>query len=317
MEKELRRVGRLEDAWNRNLTIKFYKCIKSLFKPSTVLNYHSALTVLRDYLQLQGLRPKNYLDLKEEFRLAMRKALKDKNEYVKVVKHSRKDSRQMLSDFYRKILHNSTLWERYEKLVKIVRDATQIGANIQRLSCGDFHFCTSFMLCLPIAYNLKRTGNHSQIKLKAAKSALNDALAAYQRANPKAKIASLPRRMDVTTFVPALFSVTASKKKSDIETFCILHPKHILALLNYAEYIRNYAPSEPLADTFFINSRGRPLGDHVTYFVDRIGRAAKIEGLKISTLRSLIETENYLTQSNAAAKVNNTRFVLKMLLLCL
>lgn len=236
----------------------------------------------------------------------MKKALKDKNVYVSETKHARDDSRKMLGEFYRKVLHNTVLWDRFDSLVKRIKDAKKAGANIPRLTCGEFQFCTSLVLTVPIAYNLKRSGNLTQLPLESTKSALHDALAAYQRENPKSSISSLDRRVDLTKCVAAVFDITASRKKNEVETFCVLHPKHIRAMLQYSEYIRKYCPLEPTTDTFFLNSRGQPLGDYVCRFVDRIGRAAKIKGLKVSTLRSLVETENFLMKSKAAAKVDTT-----------
>ena len=115
----------------------------------------------------------------------------------------------------------------------------------------------------------------------------------------------MPRRLDVTMCLPAVFDVHNSTKKKEVESFCIPTAKVQKALLEYIEYIRPHGPSKPSAETLFISAKGKALDTNgIAYFLKCLGKAVNVQDLTVSALRGLIETEGALTTSEAAKNIS-------------
>ena len=70
---------------------------------------------------------------------------------------------------------------------------------------------------------MKRSGNLALLKLDTTSAALNEAFTAYRAKNKGVRIADLPRKVDMSTVVPAVFEVRESTKKKELEYFCVLN----------------------------------------------------------------------------------------------
>ena len=105
VEHETKRLARLEDAWNKDLFVKYNNKIVKTFKPTTQGNHHSAMAALRAFLQSSGRRPSNYLDLNDEFRRLMKTAMSKKKKYIKGQLKVKNKKKRLLGVLYR-IIHN-------------------------------------------------------------------------------------------------------------------------------------------------------------------------------------------------------------------
>ena len=304
IENETSRPGVLEDAWNLNLTIKYFKKIATTFKPNTRTNHHSALSALRAYLRSKKRRPSNYRDLIEDFKMLTRGASKSKRSYQAVLLRTKSKDRRLLGEFYRNIYHNNACWDRYNKEIKKIKSLVRHQRKVDPIPRKQFNFCTAFMLAILLAPNLKRTGNFGIIPFEEPRKLLHDSLSAFRRKFPSTRIGDLPRRLDVTKCIPAVFDVSDSAKKGEIESFCVLQARDQKGLLEYGEYVRPNGPRPPVSETFFLDSKGRALSsDKIHNLLKALGESTLVKDLTISSLRTLVETENFLRpESNALTK---------------
>ena len=295
-------VPRLERAWDVNLCAKFFKELSKHVSPTTLSNYHSAMATVRQFLKLTGRKPNNYGDIQDSFKLLTSKAMKSKRAFTEKMKGKKSAQRKLLAKFHNDVYLNEDLRGKYNSIVNTIKLAVKAGKPV-KLKRETFHFATSYMICITFASNFKRSGNVALISLEQARVSLNKALLEFRRRFPHLKLSTRPKLLDPRKTVPALLTVVGSKKKDEFEQFAIICPRDQRSILEYAEYIRGSGPCKPRADTLFINARGDPLGDNIWFYVDWIGKSVGINDLRVSTLRSLVETENVLEHRSFGSRL--------------
>ena len=306
VERITKQPGRIDEAWNLNLVTRFVKELKSLYCPSTITNYMSALASVREFLKREGRKPKNYEDLQEQFRTMTKAVSKAKRSFVQNEKRVKAmENATLLRDFYQQIYHGRGLWKKYNDLVSQVKSAVESGEEVKRLKQKEFVFATSFALCLLLASNYKRSGNMALLDVDKTSEALHNAFSAFRKKNPSVHVSEIPRKFDATLSVPAVFEVLHSSKKGEMEFFCVLNPRDQKALLEYVEYLRPNGPVKPQANSLFLTARGKSLADQVTFYVHWIGNCVGLPNLKISALRSVVETANFLGLTDEAKEVSD------------
>ena len=298
-QRRMKRIPRMYDAWNVDLARKFFKTLTPRYSPTTVSNYHAALASVREFLFLQGRRPDNFQEIRETFRLLARTTRKKKRQHLKTRKVHR-ESNSLLGIFYQDIYHNDGLWDSFNTHIIDVKCKVKSGEPVV-FHRNDITFLTSFMLCIALAANFKRSGNMALWSYDKASTALNNSLTAYRKKNPKASITSLPRRLDPANCVPAIIDVADSSKKKEVEYFCVPNPRDQRALLQYGEYIRPHM--DPRCDAFFVNRKGKSLHGQVSFYIKWIGRHVGLKDFSVSAMRAEVETENFL-ENEAASRIS-------------
>ena len=297
VERETKQPGRLAEAWNWNLCMRFFKVVKMIYAPSTAMNYHSALKAVREHLEFESICPANYKDINDRFDKLTKTGTKTKLEYQKTKKHSRlEETDHLLEDLYIHIYHSPTLWSQYNGLIDEIKAALKAGDPVRRLSRFEYTFVVGFLSWLIILLNLKRSGNLALLELDVVADALNSALATFMTNNKGIKISKLPRKQDLSMVVPAVFQVAESTKKRDVEYFVVSNPRDQRAILEFVQYVRENGPVKPKSSKLFVNSKGHQL-DKVTPYLQSITNAVNIPEVTVMKLRSLLETENFFEES--------------------
>ena len=291
VQQKARRTARIDDTWDETLCRKFFKAISLIFSPTTVSNYHVTLTVVREFLQLQGRRPSNFQDLRETFRLLNKSSRKKKRSHLLSQKAKRASKPSLLGMFYQDIYHNEAFWSKYRAIIRDTKAKVRNGQPVI-YNRKEISFLTSFCLCLVIAANFKRTNNLALMPHEQARFALNNALTAFRRENPQVSTSLLPRCLDTKTCIPAVIQIPNSAKKGEMEFMCIPSARDQKALLEYEEYVRKFL--QPSDDCFFVNARGKCLSGNASYLFKWLGRRVGFEDFTVSALRAEIETENFL-----------------------
>ena len=226
VEKLTKRPGRLEEAWNVNLSKKFFAELKKLYKPSSIMNHWATHRAIRDFLVTEGRCPENFEKINDTFDIQSKAGSRRRDQYLKQEKQLRlNDSEQLLQDIYIHIYHRQSYWEKLESLVDEIKTCIQEKKPIRRLTREEFCFVVGFLAWLLVIVNMKRSGNLALLKLDSTSSALNEALVAFREKNKDVQIAKLPRKIDLSTVVPAVFEVRESTKKKELEYFCVLNPR--------------------------------------------------------------------------------------------
>ena len=299
VERETKQPGRLEEVWNWNLCHRFLKIVKAIYAPSTACNYLAALKAARDYLEFEGRCPANYREINDRFQKLTKTGTKAKNNYQRQIKHTRLDNTDhLLEDLFNKIYHSVSLWSQYNGIVAEVKAALKAKKPVRRLTRFEYTFVIGFVAWLLLLLNLKRSGNLCLLELKSVAAALNSALATFMAKNKGVDISKLPRKLDQSILIPAVFEVAESTKKMEVEYFCVSNPRDQRALLEFVEYLRDNGPTEPKSTKFLINSKGHKL-DKVTPYLQAITNAVNIPEVTVMKLRSLIETENFCEEQQA------------------
>ena len=296
-QQKVRRSARLEDAWDAALCQSFFKAISRIYAPSTVTNYHVSLTIVREFLQLQGRRPSNYQDLRAMFRLLNKSSRKKRRSHLLSKKAKRSSKPSLLGAFYQDIYHNDVFWTKYRRIIRDTKAKIRNGESVE-FKRNEVSFLTSFCLCLVLSANFKRTNNLALMPHEQARFALNNALCSFRQENPDLSTSQLPRCLDTKTCIPAVIEVPNSAKKGEIEYFCIPSARDQKALLEYEEYVRKYL--QPSDSSFFVNGKGKGFSSNVCYFIKWIGRRVGLNDLTVSALRAAMETENFLGSEKAA-----------------
>ena len=297
VQQKARRTARLEDAWDVPLCQRFFKAISLIFAPTTVTNYHVTLTIVREFLQLQGRRPANFQDVRETFRLLNKSSRKKKRSHLMSQKVKRASKPSLLAAYYQDVYHNDNFWKKFNCIIRKTKAKIRKGEQV-RFRRNEVTFLTSFCLCLVTATNFKRTNNLALMPHEQARFALNNALCSFRQRNPDVSTSSLPRCLDTKNCIPAVIEVPDSAKKGEVEFFCVLNARDQKALLEYEEYVRkNLRPS---VSYFFVNRKGKSLSGTAGYYFKWIGRRVGMKDLSVSALRAEMETENFLESEKAA-----------------
>ena len=166
----------------------------------------------------------------------------------------------------------------------------------------DLSFMLSFLLCLVVGSNFKRSGNLGLLPHTQSKHALNDAFSTFRRLYPSTHIGRLPRRLDPESCVPAVIEISVSAKKQEIERICVPNPRDQRALLEYEEFVRPYLSPRP-HDLLFVNRKGKSIAQNVSFYMNWIGRKVGMPSLTIAGLRAEMETENFIGDAESSARI--------------
>ena len=226
VEKITKRPGRMEEAWNVNLVKRFFVELRKLYKPSSIMNHWATQQAIRDFLVTEGRCPEDFQRINDTFDLQSKAGSRRRDQYLKQGKQLRlNDSEQLLQDIYINVYHRQSNWDKLESLVDEIKNCIKENKPIRRLTREEFCFVIGFLAWLLVVVNMKRSGNLALLKLDSTSAALNEALVAFRSKNKNVKIANLPRKLDMSMVVPAVFEVQESTKKKELEYFCVLNPR--------------------------------------------------------------------------------------------
>ena len=298
--------------WNLKQARLFFRFMRDVVKtPATsMINYHSALTSARLFMQLKGKKPANYLDLLASFEIYAANENRRRRVHIEKRKDELTDGSSVLKSFYLRAYHNEEEWAEWHRLISFLKSPPILPF---RLTPVELSRANGLMLACVIAPNMMRASNCALIENKVAVKALKEAYVKFKAENPDVSINEAERRLDRTQCCPAVFHVAESAKKGGKEGFAILRPRDQLALLNYSKYIRKFAPSPVKTTKFFFNSKGEGFGRFILSSLKALSKRAKIKGLTFNMLRSAVETENALRsdshQSSVTSHLSHSRKV--------
>ena len=154
VRRNLNRDAQLEDAWNIDLCKTFLQSLTPVYAPTTVVNFHSSLSILREFLQLHRRRPSNFQDIRDVFRLLCKTARKRKRGHLQEQK-AKRATKPLLGRFYADIYQNETFWQHYNQLIRTTREKERKGEAIV-FTQKELSFATALMLsqCSPLECRL-------------------------------------------------------------------------------------------------------------------------------------------------------------------
>ena len=292
-------------AWDKDLINGFFSILKTVAKPTSLINFRSGLTSVHHYLKSTGNRPADHIELMAEFDRQSANAHRERRKFIASEKNLSVREKGLLRQFYLDVYHNEDLWAEYNSVWQDIKYAISSERKVKpAISKKRLTFATSFMVCILTTCNFKRAGNLCLLEYQSTADALLQAFSRFKKNFPKEKIGRAPRRLDPSKCVPAVLPLKCSSKKGEPERLCVIRPRDIKALLYYCNYIRDFAPCNVSTDKFFITSKGRRLPKDVWYYLRKICERAGVRGLKgvtFNTLRRAIETENALSDSSVVS----------------
>ena len=280
----------IKSAWNLKLCSLFYDVMIKLVKESTVVNHHNTLKAIRTYLEMIDQCPSNFANLNHHFNLLMQSAIRKKKLYVDNRKASLSNDTGLLWKFYRGVYHNKKFFKSFYKITDRVKDDIKDGL-IDRLNPQELFFCTALVLCVLTATNFHRSGNFALIECDEAKTEIERALKTLRKNHPDFK--QKGRVLDKNNIEPAVLRCDGATKQKGLIWYVVPRPRDIELIGLYIKYVRANGPKPPSSSKLLINSRGKSIGQNVTYYLKRMGDLANIKGLTCLALRSRIETENF------------------------
>lgn len=287
----------LKMAYSTSLCSIFYNTISLLVNNSTKVNYHSALMSARIHLRRAKKAPKNSGNLLEDFRDGMKQASKRKGVHVAQRKEDHQESWGILWLFYRRIYYGVNFLRYFYKIADRFKLAERENEVVEPLSGKELNFCNGLVMCMLTATNFQRSGNLCLIEYEDAKREIRRARKALGKRVRVVKIKFDERGFDRSQCEPAVIKAQDGVKNGGVVKFVVLSPRDQDIMANYFR-IRDHFPRKISTTKLFINARGDSVAKNVSSYIRKMGKKAKIKNFSCQMLRSLIETENVLDDSN-------------------
>ena len=291
------RAPTLKMAYSTSLCGIFYDTISHLVNNSTKVNYHSALMSARTHLRRAELAPKNSGNLLEDFRDGMKQASKQKGIHNSQRKEDNQESWAILWLFYRRIYYGASFLRHFYTIADRFKLAEKEGQVVEPLSSKELNFCNGMVMCMLTATNFQRSGNLSLIEYEDAKCEIRRARKALSKRIKVVPIKFSERGFDRNLCEPAVIKAEGGVKNGGTIKFVVLSPRDQDLLVQYFR-IRDHFPREISTTKLFINARGHSVTKNVSAYIRKMGKLARIKKFNCQMLRSLIETENVLDNSN-------------------
>ena len=287
----------LDSAWDIDCCSDFQAEIKKMVSPTTGTGYNTVLASVRSFLIIKGRQPDDYRNREISFRLMARGSAKARTKYIRETKKSKSGKSTKFGEFYRQVYRSVEQWNRFYQIVEDLKKDPE-----KKLSTQDLFWVTSFVVCLLLPGNWKRSGNISLLSRTQSVQALNDAICKFKKDFPEEMIHGKERRLNNEKFVPAILRVDEGSKTGDVENFCVLAARDQRAILYYNEYIR----PESDVDLLFVDRNGGPL-PNVSKCIQAGAKAGGIENVTTNLLRSCAETVNaeFSSRSDVDQEGNN------------
>ena len=255
-------------SWNLEWVKAFLDAVHAASSaPTTVYNYACAMNLMQRYTLERGEVSPSERD-KAQWAQLMRRWGKLKKAHQRKVGDEKLENTPTLSEVRRRIIESESTLAKFKELVDLSRVGDFIGPS-------EFKWATGFAILQLQASNFKRNGNLSKIKIQNALPRLSAAVDQIKQGKERVCVS---------------FEVKDATKTGGREIFSMVDPRKIMALYQYAKFIRPRCPREVKADDLFLNSVGTALKTKVSDVIQAVAKGEGMKGVVIRDLRSRVET---------------------------
>lgn len=288
----------LKMAWNVSLCSTFLDTMANIVNRSTLVNYQNALISARTYLRRLGKAPEDATNRMEDFRDSLKKAIRLKRIHVNQRKEEKQGSWGILWLFNRRIYYGIKLLQRFYKIADRFKLAKEENKDVRPLSRLEWNFCNGYIMLILTGTNYHRSGNLALIEYEAAKREILRARKVLGKLCAKGLSVNLNgRHFDRRQCEPAVIKVEGGTKLGGVVKYVVLSPRDQDLMVKYFR-LRDNFPRPITTSKLFVNARGDSVAKNVSSYIYKIGKMVGIKDFSCQMLRSLMETENVLDESN-------------------